>query len=167
MIENREVRAFATFRFAALREGPDIALFTQPTTLARLARWMINAIRWQVAKETVRKLRAKRKRKNGGKDVIDTEQEDTEDEAERLIPQELPFVLACLDEGRGTYLVAGFVGSTSIADVRRKSAFLLPSHAYHDSISLLVVWIWPLQRPLSSHKQEPDGTGLMPRSLRS
>lgn len=94
LLDKASIRPLRTFRFATMREGPDLRLFSHPSTLSRLALWLVDATRdrW-AAKEA----------KQGGKG-----------------PKSLPFVIACLNEDKGTYLVVGVTGAPEFGDVRRK-----------------------------------------------
>ena len=81
-----------------MREGPDLRLFCHPATLSRLALWLVDATRERWAEKI-----ANKRNMNGarGKDG-------------------LPFVVACLNEDKGTYLVVGVTGAPEFGDVRKK-----------------------------------------------
>jgi cell division control protein 45 len=82
-----------TFRFVAMKEGPDLRLFCHPSTLSRLALWLVDATRDRWAEKDTK----------AGK-----------------IVKSLPFVVACLNEDKGTYLVVGVTGAPEFGDVRKK-----------------------------------------------
>ena len=93
LLEKAAIRPLRTFRFCAIREGPDLRLFSHPSTLSRLALWLVNATRDKWAEKDARSGKA-------GK--------------------ALPFVVACLNEDKGTYLVVGVTGAPEFGDVRKK-----------------------------------------------
>lgn len=45
MIEKKSVKTLRTFRLAIIKDGPDIALFTHPLTLSKLALFLVDAYR--------------------------------------------------------------------------------------------------------------------------
>jgi cell division control protein 45 len=96
LLDKSTIRSLRTFRFAAMREGPDLRLFSHPSTLSRLALWLVDSTRerWQAALEAG---------KGGGEKG-----------------KALPFVVACLNEDKGTYLVVGVTGAPEFGDVRKK-----------------------------------------------
>jgi cell division control protein 45 len=79
-----------------MNEGPDLRLFCHPSSLSRLALWLVDSTRerWQAALE---------QGKGGGEKG-----------------KALPFVVACLNEEKGTYLVVGVTGAPEFGDVRKK-----------------------------------------------
>lgn len=80
-------------RIVRLKQGPDLALFTQPGVLFRLGLWLTEALRDRVAGVNISR-RGKKK--------------------------SLPLILACLDERDRTYLVIGLNESLDFDDVRKK-----------------------------------------------
>lgn len=80
-------------RVVVLTQGPDLHLFYHPGMLTRLALWLIDALRDRLP-TTAASARTKRK--------------------------DLPFILACLNEAKGTYVVAGIMASPEFGDIRRK-----------------------------------------------
>jgi cell division control protein 45 len=76
---------------AVLTQGAHLALFAQPGPLSRLALWLVDALR-----DKVKAFKGPR-----GK-------------------ESLPFVVACLDERAGSFLVVGVTGATEFGDVRNK-----------------------------------------------
>lgn len=76
-----------------MKEGPDLRIFCHPSSLSRLALWLVNATRdrW-----------VERDAKDGNKTAS------------------LPFVIACLNEEKKTYLVVGVTGAPEFGDVRKK-----------------------------------------------
>ena len=106
LIETRSIRNLSLFRLAIIREGPDMALFANPSLLSRLAKWLIEALRDRILQRT-------------GAVTVDQRT----GSQKRL--KDLPFVVACLNEKTGTYLVAGVTGSALFDDARRKLVFIL------------------------------------------
>ncbi|TIB42700.1 hypothetical protein E3P86_00239 [Wallemia ichthyophaga] len=101
LIEQKVIRNLSLFRLAILKEGPDLALFCNPAPLSRLTKWLIEALRDRIVSKT-----------KGGK-VIDPRT----GSQKRL--KDLPFIVGCLNEKTGTYLVAGMTGSTLFDDARK------------------------------------------------
>lgn len=101
LIDKGKIAPLKWFRLAAITEGPDLALFVNPSTLSRLALWLVDALRDRL----VGALNAKQQA--GGE--------------ERRRTRSLPIVVACLDERRGTYVVVGVTGAPEYGDVRKKS----------------------------------------------
>ena len=94
LLDKATIRPLRTFRFAAMKEGPDLRLFCHPSTLSRLALWLVDATRDRWAEKDAKKT-------NGA-------------------VKSLPFVVACLNEETGNYLVVGVTGSPEFGDVRKK-----------------------------------------------
>jgi cell division control protein 45 len=80
-------------RVVVLTQGPDLALFAHPGVLSRLALWLVDALRDRTPGTNV-STRTKRK--------------------------SLPFVVACLDEKAGTYIVVGVTAALDFGDTRKK-----------------------------------------------
>jgi cell division control protein 45 len=93
LLDKASIRPLRTFRFATMREGPDLRLFCHPSTLSRLALWLVDVTRDRWAEKDARQ----------GKSA-----------------KSLPFVIACLNEDTGAYLVVGVTGSPEFGDVRKK-----------------------------------------------
>lgn len=93
ILDKGTIRAFPTFRFTGVKEGPDLRLFSKPAPLARLALWLIDATRDKYNERAVKK----------GKKV-----------------SSLPFVIAVLNEEKKTYMVVGVTGAPEYGDVRKK-----------------------------------------------
>ncbi|QRW14540.1 PAB-dependent poly(A)-specific ribonuclease subunit PAN2 [Ceratobasidium sp. AG-Ba] len=105
LIERGAIRTYRQFRMAMLTQGAHLALFAQPGPLSRLALWLVDALR--------DKLTAFKAPRGAG--------------ASRNRERSLPFVVACLDERAGSFLVAGVTAATEFGDVRNNmfgSAFL-------------------------------------------
>lgn len=90
-LDKQAIKSLRTFRLVILKEGPDLSVFVHPSSLTRLAFWLVDTVRDLVDKGDVAK------RKKG-----------------------LPLVVACLDEAREVYLVAGINGAAEYGDVRKK-----------------------------------------------
>ena len=95
LIDKHSIRNMRGHRVVLLTQGPDLALFAAPGALARLARWLVDAMRERVdftGSQTVTKKNKK----------------------------SLPLVVAALDEMQGTYLVVGLNAAPELGDVRKK-----------------------------------------------
>lgn len=55
LIEKRQIRLLRAFRMAVVKEGPDIALFTHPSALTKLALWVSEAVHEQEREENRRR----------------------------------------------------------------------------------------------------------------
>ncbi|KAF3917645.1 hypothetical protein AA313_de0207178 [Arthrobotrys entomopaga] len=77
LIEKRQIKSLRAYRLAVVKEGPDVATFTHPSALTKLALWLGEAIREQELEKGVGK-------KKG-----------------------LPLVVAALNESRGCYIIVG------------------------------------------------------------
>src|ERR1700761_4215831 len=82
-IDKQQVKTMNRHRVVVLTQGPDLELLAQPGTLSRLALWLVDAHRDRIQGTQF----GKSKRKC------------------------LPFVVACLDEKAGSYLVVGVTGA--------------------------------------------------------
>ena len=89
IIEKRQIRHLKAFRIAVVKEGPDVALFTHPGALTKLALWVGEAVAEQ--ERTQRGEVGK-----GGKPT--------------------PLVMASLYESRGIYVVVGTGGGGGVVD---------------------------------------------------
>ena len=93
LIDARAIRTMRGYRVVLLTQGPDLALFSSSGILARLARWLVEAMRDRVS--AIPENGSKRKKS-------------------------LPIVIASLNEGKGTYLVMGLNAATEFDDIRKK-----------------------------------------------
>ena len=89
IIEKRQIRHLRAFRMAVVKEGPDVALFTHPGALTKLALWVGEAI-------------AEQEREQRGK--VGKSRRGT------------PLVMAGLNEARGVYIVVGTGGGGGVID---------------------------------------------------
>ena len=94
LIDAHAIRTMRGHRVVLLTQGPDLPLFCSPGPLARLARWLVDAMRERVKGTTTAHSQSKKK--------------------------SLPFVVAALDERQGTYLVVGINAALELGDVRKK-----------------------------------------------
>jgi cell division control protein 45 len=94
IIDKQDIKTMRTHRLVTLTQGPDLALFSHPGVLSRLALWLVDTLRDRVPTHASAPGRKKRK--------------------------SLPFVVACLKESTGTYIVVGVTGALDFGDVRRK-----------------------------------------------
>lgn len=90
IIDKHDIKTMNRHRVVVLTQGPDLALFTHPGVLSRLALWLVEALRDKVGGVSIG--RSKKKC--------------------------LPFVVACLDEKAGTYIVVGVTAALDFDDVR-------------------------------------------------
>ncbi|EJD02326.1 CDC45-like protein [Fomitiporia mediterranea MF3/22] len=93
LIDARAIRTMRGHRVALLTQGPDLALFCSPGPLARLARWLVDAMRERVKGMHAAFSQSKKK--------------------------SLPFVVAALNEREQTYLVVGVNAALEMGDVRK------------------------------------------------
>ncbi|KAG6874268.1 hypothetical protein C0995_001493 [Termitomyces sp. Mi166 len=92
IIDKQDIKTMAGYRVVVLSQGPDLALFTHPSILLRLALWLVDALRDHMP-AVVNGSKAKRR--------------------------SLPFVVACLNEVTETYMVVGFTAALEFGDVRK------------------------------------------------
>lgn len=92
MLDKQSVKTNKGYRFALFDEGPDLAAFRHPSTLLRLANWLLDTVRDLIGEKNLRANETKR----------------------------LPFVLACLNESKDSFLVVGIVGAVNFGDVKKK-----------------------------------------------
>jgi cell division control protein 45 len=83
-------------RVVVLSQGPDLQLFSHPGVLSRLALWLVDALRDRLPATVVGGGGKKKGRKS------------------------LPFVVACLNEVSGTYIVVGVMAALDFGDIRKK-----------------------------------------------
>ncbi|TBU65661.1 CDC45-like protein [Dichomitus squalens] len=93
IIDKQDIKTLRGHRVVILTQGPDLPLFVHPGVLGRLALWLVDALRDRVEATTAAYSRSKRK--------------------------SLPFVLACLNEKAGTYIVVGVTGAADFDDIRK------------------------------------------------
>lgn len=96
IIDKQDIRTMRNHRVVVLAQGPDLALFSHPGVLGRLAAWLVDALRDRLPGTAV----------GGSK------------------KKSLPFVIACLDETTGMYTVVGLMGALDFNQVRRKYVYL-------------------------------------------
>ncbi|KAF8078083.1 CDC45-like protein [Lyophyllum atratum] len=92
IIDKQDIKTMRNYRIVILSQGPDLAIFVHPSVLSRLALWLVDALRDRVPGGTIG-TRTKRK--------------------------SLPFVVACLNESAGTYMVVGVMAALDFGDVRK------------------------------------------------
>ncbi|KAJ4001487.1 CDC45-like protein [Lentinula boryana] len=92
IIDKQDIRTMRNHRVVVLTQGPDLALFSHPGVLSRLALWLVDALRDKLPGKVV-STRTKRK--------------------------SLPFVVACLNEASDSYIVVGVMAATDFGDVRK------------------------------------------------
>ncbi|KAJ8496426.1 hypothetical protein ONZ45_g12452 [Pleurotus djamor] len=92
IIDKQDIRTMRNYRIVTLTQGPDLALFTHPGCLSRLALWLIDALRDRLP-ATAFKGRSKKKG--------------------------LPLVVACLNEPQELYTVVGMIAALDYGDTRK------------------------------------------------
>lgn len=92
IIDKQDIRTTRNHRIVILAQGPDLALFSHPGVLGRLASWLVDALRDKMPGTAVGS-----SKKKG-----------------------LPFVIACLDEVAEMYTVIGLMGALDFNQIRRK-----------------------------------------------
>lgn len=90
IIEKQAIKTLRSYRLAVINEGPDMAAFRHPSTLMRLAHWLVDSIRELLGARPP---------------------------AER---KKLPLVLACVNEDNDSFLVVGVIGGLEYGDVKKK-----------------------------------------------
>ena len=98
LLEKHQIRHLRAFRFAVVKDGPDVALFTHPSTLLKLSLWLGEAIAVQNGEYALHK------GKSADKGIT-------------------PLVMAALNERRGVFTVVGTGGGgtvNSAADKERE-----------------------------------------------
>mgnify|MGYP001340695369 CR=1 FL=1 len=93
IIDKQDIRTMRNHRVVVLTQGPDLPLFQHAGMLSRLALWLIDALRDRIPQSAAPGKGKKR---------------------------DLPFIVACFNEAKGTYLVAGIMAAPEFGDVRRK-----------------------------------------------
>ena len=93
IIDKQDIRTMRGYRVVIVSQGPDLDLFVHPGALSRLGLWLVDAMRERIPGTNVSK-RTKKK--------------------------SLPFVVACLDERSGSYLVVGINAAKDFGDIRKK-----------------------------------------------
>jgi cell division control protein 45 len=94
IIDKQDIKTMRGHRVVVLTQGPDLALFAHPGVLSRLAMWLVDALRDRTPGTVLGGSRSKRK--------------------------SLPFVVACLNERSGTYVVVGVTAALDFGDTRKK-----------------------------------------------
>lgn len=93
IIDKQDIRTLRGHRVVVITQGPELKLFAHPGVLSRLALWLVDAMRDKVPDKPMAN---GRRRKS------------------------LPFVVACLDEEQGTYVVVGVTAALDFGEVRKK-----------------------------------------------
>jgi cell division control protein 45 len=101
IIDKQDIRTMRSHRVVVLSQGPDLHLFAHPGVLARLALWLVDALRDRVPGTSLTKANGRGKGRKS-----------------------LPFVVCCLDEKNRTYVVVGVMAALEFGDVRKKFVFV-------------------------------------------
>lgn len=96
IIDKQDIRTMRGYRVVVISQGPDLDLFMHPGALSRLGLWLVDAMRERIQGTNISK-RTKKK--------------------------SLPFVVACLDERNGSYMVVGINAALDFGDVRKKLVY--------------------------------------------
>lgn len=91
LLQKRHIRHLRAFRMGVVKDGPDMALFSHPGALIKLALWVGQAV------AEVERDDAKKSQRKGG----------------------TPLVLGCLNESRGVYIVVGMGGGGQAFDAEK------------------------------------------------
>jgi cell division control protein 45 len=102
IIDKQDIRTMRSHRVVILSQGPDLALFSHPGVLSRLALWLVEALRDRLPGTALGNRRGGKGRKS------------------------LPFVVACLNEREETYIVVGVMAALDFGDVRKKLVSFRP-----------------------------------------
>lgn len=94
VIDKQDVKTMRGHRVVVLTQGPDLALFAHPGVLTRLTLWLVDALRDRTPGVVLGGSRGKKK--------------------------SLPFVVACLNEKAGTYVVVGVTAAPDFGDTINK-----------------------------------------------
>lgn len=118
LIDKQAIRTLAGFRLAIIKDGPDLHLFSHPSTLTRLALWLVDALRDLINETELKKAKNKRIRKleRAGKQINDDDEDGIDPNA---VVKNLPFVIAALDEETDVFVVVGVTGAPDFGDTRR------------------------------------------------
>jgi cell division control protein 45 len=92
IIDKKDIGTLQNHRIVILKQGPDLALFSLPGVLVRLAAWLVDNLRGRLPGTAVGK-----SKKKG-----------------------LPFIVSCLDEAYGRYTVVGIMGALDFNQVHIK-----------------------------------------------
>lgn len=92
VIDKHLIKTMRSHRVVILSQGPDLALFSNPGPLSRLALWLVDALRDRVGNAPNARGRARKS---------------------------LPFVVACLNEETETFIVVGIMAAKEFGDVSR------------------------------------------------
>lgn len=166
LVEKHAIKALRNFRVVVLKDGPDLALFAQPAMLARLAHWLVEALRDSIADMERRQAHQKaaaaaaaaqrrsRKRPRTQPATTSSSSDPTGDDersqdaeaalearehAERLAARRgLAFVVAVLDVPRNTYVVMGLAGGSQVGAVKaNKFGLAFQSAALDEDMELV------------------------------
>lgn len=103
IIDKQDIKTLRGHRVVVLTQGPDLPLFVHPGILARLALWLLDALRDRVEPTAPAYARSRHRKA-------------------------LPLVVACLNEKTGTFIVVGVTGAPDFDNVRKKYVLFLCSH---------------------------------------
>ncbi|KAI0831473.1 CDC45-like protein [Trametes gibbosa] len=94
IIDKQDIKTLRGHRVVVLTQGPDLPLFVHPGIVARLALWLLDALRDRVEPTAPAYARSRHRKA-------------------------LPLVVACLNEKTGTFIVVGVTGAPDFDNVRK------------------------------------------------
>ncbi|KAG8954563.1 hypothetical protein FRC03_011424 [Tulasnella sp. 419] len=112
ILEKKTIKYYREFRLIRIEEGPDLAIFSHPSTLSRLALWLVEATRDRIPTIVANKYASQSKKQK----------------------KSLPFVIGCLNERANSYIVVGVTGAPEMGQVRKNHfglAFLAAKDRAH------------------------------------
>jgi cell division control protein 45 len=93
IIDKQDIKTLRTHRVVVLTQGPNLPLFCHAGVLTRLALWLVDALRDRVSGTVAGPWSRKKV---------------------------LPVVVACLNEGKGTYTVVGVMAALEYGQISKK-----------------------------------------------
>ena len=93
IIDKQDIKTLRNHRVVVLTQGPNLALFCHAGVLTRLALWLVDALRDRLPGTVAGPWSRKKV---------------------------LPVVVACLNEGKGTYTVVGVMASLEYGQISKK-----------------------------------------------
>jgi len=101
IIDKQDIKTMRSHRVVVMTQGPDLALFSHPSILTRLALWLVDALRDRLPPIALDPAEARWKKRS------------------------LPFVVACLNEATQFYTIVGITAALDFGQVRKKSVVII------------------------------------------
>ncbi|KAN0061497.1 DNA replication initiation factor cdc45 [Thecaphora frezii] len=141
LIVNQAIRTLKNFRLAILKDGAELELFTNVDVLARLARWLVDALRDVVVEQERNRALAKRARRKsrvsrsgtGAATAEGGSEEEGDGEEVEVEVKPLPFLVAALDAERDIFVVLGQMGAPAFGETEANRFGLAFQRAARDS----------------------------------